>query len=315
MASCGSIDGMNASRVGRFGALRALWNASLLCAACVTSASAQTAPPMAAGFELAATLKHAAYDLAGAPSVIVHAPAGFDATAPLQLVVFLHGYRGCLSVLMGKGPSRCQPGAAQVEGWDLGRYHDAAHTNTLFVVPQLAYMKRDGRPGRFAQAGGFRRFLEELLRGPLAEKLGVARSLQDVARIDLVAHSAGYQALIAILERGGVEPPQVRSVTLLDALYGETERYARYVEQHARELKLVDLSLPNGAPAHESTRLARRLMRTLGADRVTSVDPDGIGDAISRYPVVFAHGRPPHRLMPASHLTQVLKALHGTHGP
>jgi hypothetical protein len=282
----------------------AAWGLCLLCARAV-------AQPLAAGFELAATLQHGAYDVPGAPNVIVHAPAGFDPRAPLQLVVFLHGYSGCVSVLMGTGPSSCRPGAATVPGWDLARYHDAAHTNTLFVVPQLAYLKRDGRPGRFARAGGFRRFLEELVRGPLSEKLGISRTLRDVARIDLVAHSAGYQTMIAILERGAIEATQLRSVTLLDALYGEVPRYARYIAAHAQAgLQLVDISLPNGQPARESRELAKRLTRALGPDRVRSVETEGIGDAIARYPIVFAHGRPPHRLMPASHLAQVLAALY-----
>ena len=263
-----------------------------------------------AAFEVAARLDHGAYDEPSVPSVIVHAPAGFDARRPLRLVVFLHGMRGCARVLMGAGPQRCGPGRALDEGWGLAGHHDRAHTNTLFVVPQLAYMKRDGRPGRFGKPGGFRAFLEELLRGPLAEPLGGARSLSDVARIDLVAHSAGYQTALAILERGGIEPSRIGSLVLLDSLYAETARFARYVEAHRERLQLVVISLPSGTPAREAAVLERRLRRSLGAEHVTSVDPNGIGDAIARYPIVFARGRPTHRLVPANYLSVVLSALH-----
>jgi hypothetical protein len=180
----------------------------------------------------------------------------------------------------------------------------------LFVVPQLAYMKRDGRPGRFGQPGGFREFLEELLKGPLAEALGGPRSLADVARIDLVAHSAGYQTALAILEHGGVKASLIRGIVLLDALYAETARFARYVEAHRAGLQLIVISLANGIPAREAAILERRLRRSLGAEHVTSVDPNGIGAAISRYPIVFARGTPPHRLIPATHLSEVLSAMH-----
>jgi hypothetical protein len=255
-------------------------------------------------------LKHAAYDKNGVPSVIVHAPAGFDAHAPLQLVVFLHGLRGCVTVLMSQGMAHCGPGTPEQEGWDLGRAHDQAHTNTLFVVPQLADAKRrEDRPGRFARPGGFRDFLEELLRGPLAGPLGSARTLADVSRIDLVAHSAGYQTALAILEHGGIEASRIHSLVLLDALYAETERFAKYIESRDG-LRLVDISLPNGTPERESAVLERRLRRSLGAEHVTSVDPNGIGDAIVRYRIVFARGTPPHRLVPATHLGEVLSALH-----
>jgi hypothetical protein len=274
------------------------------------SAAAQNPPPSAAGFEISAQLKHAAYELEGVPSVIVHAPAGFDASAPLQLVVFLHGLRGCVTALMAEGSVRCGPGAPETLGWDLGRYHDQAHTNTLFVVPQLAYMKRDGRPGRFGKTGGFRDFLEELLRGPLTGPLGGPRSLADVTRIDLVAHSAGYQTALAILERGGVEASLIHSVVLLDALYAETTRFAKYAESHAPGLHWVVISLPNGIPAREAELLEHRLRRSIGAEHVTSVDPNGIGAAVARYPIVFARGTPPHRLLPATHLGVVLSALH-----
>jgi hypothetical protein len=274
------------------------------------SARAQAQPPSAAGFEIAAQLEHAAYDNKGVPSVIVHAPAGFDARQPLQLVVFLHGLRSCVSVLMAQGSAHCGPGTPESEGWDLGRFHDQAHTNTLFVVPQLAYMKHDGRPGKFARPGGFRDFLEELLRGPLASALGGMHTLADVSRIDLVAHSAGYQTALAILEHGGIDASRIRSVVLLDALYNGTDRFAKYVEAHRSALQFVVISLPNGTPARESVVLERRLRRSLGAERVTSVDPNGIGEAIARYPIVFAQGKPPHRLVPASHLSEVLSALH-----
>src|SRR5262249_11652235 len=147
-------------------------------------------------------------------------------------------------------------------------------------------------------------------RGPLAAVFGSARTLADVSRIDLVAHSAGYQTALAILEHGGIEASRIHSLVLLDALYAETERFAKYIESRHDGLQLVVISLPNGTPAHESALLEQRLRRSLGAEHVTSVDPNGIGDAILRYRIVFARGMPPHRLVPATHLGEVLSALH-----
>ena len=260
---------------------------------------------------MAAQLTHAAYRTVGSPSVIVHAPAGFDARAPLRLVVFLHGYNGCVSVLMGRGEVACKPGDRPREGWDLGRYHDAAHTNSLFVVPQLAYLKRDGRPGAFARPGGFRAFLEELLAGPLAPLLGGPRKLADVARIDLMAHSAGYQTALAIMEEGGLAAGLLQSVVLFDALYAETPRFARYVAQHARQgLRFVVISLANGIPDRESRLLAAALRAKLGKAQVITTDASGIAQTVALHPIVIAQGKPPHRLVPAAHLAEVLAALH-----
>jgi hypothetical protein len=157
-----------------------------------------------AGISKASVLESAAFRTPGAPSVIVHAPPGWNPRAPLHLVVFLHGYNGCVEVLMAEGPSRCKPGAPEREGWNLGPQHDAAGTNTLFVVPQLAFAKRNGDPGAFGKAGGFRAFLEELLREGLGKQLGGPRRFKDIASLTLIAHSGAYQAALAIAEQGGV---------------------------------------------------------------------------------------------------------------
>jgi hypothetical protein len=275
---------------------------------------AEPAADLRAGFTVAAQLQHAAFRVPGVPSVIVHAPPGFDARGPLHLVIFLHGYSGCVPVLMARGEGRCRPQDPPTEGWDLGSYHDAAHTNTLFVVPQLALMQRNGRPGTFAQRDGFRAFLEELLSGPISEQLGGPRTLADVASLHLVAHSAGYQTALAILERGGVAG-LVKSVVLFDALYGETPRFARYIEAHAPSgLRFVSIALERGAPRRENESLLRRLRRTLGHEGVVSADASQLAAAVAEHPIVIATGTPPHRLLPATHLAEVLRALHPVSG-
>ncbi len=173
------------------------------------------------GATVAASLASGGFVVPNGPNVIVHAPSGFDPSKPLQLVVFLHGYSGCVAVLMGRGPSVCRPGDAPREGWDLGAHHDAAGTNTLFIVPQLAFMQRDGRAGAFAKPEGFARFLDELLQTTLSSLVGGERRLRDVAGITLVAHSAGFTTALAILERGGGRD-KGKSGGLLGALHGGT---------------------------------------------------------------------------------------------
>jgi len=252
-------------------------------------------------------LKSAAFRTPGAPSVIVHAPPGWNPRAPLHLVVFLHGYDGCVNVLMAEGASRCKPGAPEREGWNLGAQHDAAATNTLFVVPQLAFAQRNGNPGAFGKAGGFRAFLEELLRDGLGKQLGGSRRFKDIASLTLIAHSGAYQAALAIAEQGGVRA-QLKAIVLLDALYGETDRYAELIE-HWRGLRFVSLYLERGTPRTESQRLYQRLARSLGESNVVRAERAGLVRAVATHPIVFALGRPPHRLLPQQHLTELLRAF------
>lgn len=291
-------------RLGRL-SLLPLWAAALALAPAV--ARAQTKPGSTA-FDEAAELKTAAFRTPGAPSVFVHAPAGFDAKKPLHLIVFLHGYNGCVNVLMAAGPSRCKVGAPERDGWDLGRHHDAAQTNTLFVVPQLALAQRNGAPGAFGRPSGFRAFVEELLGKTLVGLFGGPRKLRDVASLTLVAHSAGYQTALAIAERGGVRA-QLKGIVLLDALYAETDRYGRLVEtQVPKGLRFVSLYLEVGTPRLENQRLYRRLKRTLG-DVVEQAEPAELARAVASKAVVIGRGKPPHRLLPENHLTEIVRAL------
>jgi hypothetical protein len=255
----------------------------------------------------AVELDAAAHHKRGAPSAVVHIPQGFDASAPLHLVVFLHGYKGCAQVLAASGTARCRKGDAEREGWGLAAQHDAANTNTLFVVPQLAYMRRDADPGCFAKQGCFRRFVQELLADALVPYLGRPRTLTDLASITFVAHSAGFRAALAVLERGEVDA-HVRAVVLMDALYADEARFARWLQASPRA-RLASIHLGRGDTARRSRALARRLRRTLGAEQVAEVEEAQLADALGKRRVVVTRGRGAHRLVPAHYLALVLRSL------
>jgi hypothetical protein len=257
----------------------------------------------------AVQLRTAAYRLQGAPSAVVHVPPGFDPRPPLHLVVYLHGYSGCARVLANAGPTRCREGDVEREGWNLTGHHDDAGTNTLFVIPQLAFMKRNGRPGCFAQRGCFRRFLQELLGETLVPELGGARTLRDVASLTLVAHSAGYKTALAILEHGEVDT-QLGAVVLMDALYSGTDGYARWLLARGRpDARLLSMHIGRGSPARESALLLRRVRRALGPARAGSAEIGELRAALAGKRLVVTRTSAPHRLVPAQHLAEVLVAL------
>ncbi len=255
---------------------------------------------------------HAAYAAASAPSALVHAGAAFDPHAPLRLVVYLHGLMGCAEVLMGEGSVACRPGYRPLRGWNLARAHDDAGDGSLFVIPQLAFMRRDGRPGCFGRTGCFRAFLRELLRALPAARLGGRKTLRDVASITLVAHSAGYHAAAAIVSRGGVGA-LVHDVVLFDALYGETDTFLRWIRGAPAGAHLLSLETGVGLPARHSATLLRAARRHFGAARVgkldAQIDGAGLREALQPLRVAIARVKVPHRQVPAAYLAIVLRAL------
>lgn len=274
------------------------------------AAVAQTkAAPLREALTFEAELDTAPLHLAATPNVSVHVPSGFKPAEPLNLVVFLHGLRGCLPVLMGKGESRCDEHAERQLGWDLGAHHDQAGTNTILIVPRLYYGKRGGQPGAFGADGGFAAFLDELLKGPLSTKLGRSFTRADVASITLLAHSAGYQTTLAILEHGAVGG-LIHAVVLFDALYDFEDRYGRYALAHAADgFRLIAIQLRGGKPAKAGHKLQRRLLRALGEQRVAGARPGELSASIAEHAFVFADGRGPHAQVPQHHMAEVLRAL------
>jgi hypothetical protein len=260
------------------------------------------------GFTLTANTRVAAFRRGDAPSVLVHAPSGFDPTAPLHLVVFLHGYNGCVEVLAASGAARCRPGDPERDGYGIAGRHDEAHTNTLLVIPQLAFNRRQGDPGCFGRSGCFRRFLQELLGETLQKQLGGPRSLRDVGSLTLVAHSAGYRSAIAILQHGEVAP-LVRNVVLMDALYGEAEDYARWLIHAGNDTRLVSIYLGGTKTAVGNRTLLRLAKRSLGSARVRTFDAAALPSAIAPLRLVLAEGHVPHRLVAANYLPAVLRVL------
>jgi hypothetical protein len=117
-------------------------------------------------------LAHGATIRADAPEVIAHVPEGVDVHGPVALVLLLHGYSGCTRVLASAEPeARCRPRDRPEPGFGWAAAHEAAHTRSVLLIPQLAWRARDGSPGRLTIAGEAARLVDEAL-ALLAPTLG-----------------------------------------------------------------------------------------------------------------------------------------------
>lgn len=146
-------------------------------------------------------------------------PAGFDVRRPGLIVVFLHGNRATLERDVG-GRQRV---AAQIA---------EANINAVLVAPQLAINANDSSAGRFWESYGFARFIGEA-GAHLARLHGDPRTRKTFATLPvvIVAYSGGYVPAAWALHKGGSDS-RVIGVLLLDALYGEVDKYADYIGRH-----------------------------------------------------------------------------------
>lgn len=151
--------------------------------------------------------------------VLLHIPKGFDFRRPALMVVFLHGHGATL----------------QRDVWERQRVPaqvSEAGINAVLVAPQLAFDASDSSAGKFWEPGGFARFLEEAS-VQLARLHGDPRSKQAFERMPIVimAYSGGYLTAASCIHHGGASS-RVRGVVLLDALYGEIDKFAAWISNH-----------------------------------------------------------------------------------
>jgi hypothetical protein len=149
---------------------------------------------------------------------LLYLPKGFDLSRPALIVVFFHGNR---ARLMRDVYARQQ----------VPRQLAATRLNAVLVAPQFALDITDSSAGRFWQPGVFKQFLAEAARH-LAGLYGdpCEQSKFDAMKVVLVAYSGGYDPAAYALHVGGAND-RMFGVVLLDALYGETEKFDEWIDE------------------------------------------------------------------------------------
>jgi hypothetical protein len=171
--------------------------------------------------------------------VLMHVPENFDVRKPGVIVVFFHGNGATLE----RDVRNRQLVPQQIS--DSG-------VNAVLLAPQLAVDASDSSAGKFWQPGGLKRFVDESA-DHLAELYGDPNAAKAFANMPviIVGYSGGFVPTAWSLEVGGLGN-RVRGVFLLDAVYGELEKFAswiannrsgffvsaytRYTKRHDREL-------------------------------------------------------------------------------
>ena len=150
--------------------------------------------------------------------VLLHIPKGFDVAKPSVMIVYFHGHGATLR----RDVLRRQRVPAQIT---------ASGVNAVLVAPQLAVDAADSSAGKFWEPGAFKRFVNEAAQR-LAKLHGDPRSVRTFASmpIVIVAYSGGYMPAAWCASRGGLGD-RVRGVILLDALYGEVDKFASWIER------------------------------------------------------------------------------------
>nr|WP_244423064.1 alpha/beta hydrolase [Bradyrhizobium sp. ORS 278] len=151
--------------------------------------------------------------------VLVHVPEQFDVRKPGVIVVFFHGNGATLE----RDVRDRQLVPQQITG---------SGVNAVLLAPQMAVDAADSSAGKFWQPGGFKRFMDEAA-------INLARLTGDPANatafagmpIVIIGYSGGFLPTAWSLEVGGLSE-RVRGVVLLDAVYGQLDKFANWIERN-----------------------------------------------------------------------------------
>jgi hypothetical protein len=150
---------------------------------------------------------------------LIHIPKNFDARKPGVIVVFFHGNGATLE--RDVRDRQLVPQQISESG-----------VNAVLLAPQLAVDAVDSSAGKFWQPGGLKRFMAESA-DRLAQLYGDPGAAKAFAAMPvvIVGYSGGYVPTAWSLAVGGLGD-RVRGVFLLDAVYGELDKFASWIENN-----------------------------------------------------------------------------------
>jgi hypothetical protein len=151
--------------------------------------------------------------------VLMHVPRAFDVDKPGVIVLFFHGNGATLE--RDVRDRQMVPQQITQSG-----------ANAVLLAPQLAVDAADSSAGKFWQPGGLRRFLAESAEhlAHLSGNPGAAKKFAAMPVV-IVGYSGGFLPTAYSLAVGGAED-RIRGVVLLDAVYGELDKFADWIDRH-----------------------------------------------------------------------------------
>lgn len=230
-----------------------------------------------------------------APDLAVYATEEAKRARNVFVVVYLHGWRGCVRVLLASEPTPCLKGGAKEAPFALREAAEAAGLPLVFVVPQLSFWKRSGAPGRFRDAAYTKAWLRSIA------KLELMRDKR-IQSTTLVAHSAGFETALAIVDGA---PEKIGNVAMLDALYDGAERLAKWLLSAAGR-RALSLTLGRGDTWKQSKLVERRLRLGAGEKAVGNHSLRRWEEG-ARFKRAQASSK--HRDIPRAQLGEVLRLL------
>jgi hypothetical protein len=168
-------------------------------------------------------------------TVAIFVPKGFRAGDETSLVFYFHGWRNNVDDTLKQ--------------FRVAEQLAASGVNAVLVLAEGPRNAPDSFGGKLEETGVFASLVSDVL-GALKAR-GVVTGTKP-GSIVLAGHSGAYRVMAFILTRGGLTA-NIKEVYLFDALYGQTEKFAHWIDRFPG--KLIDIYTPEGGTRDESLAL------------------------------------------------------------
>ena len=172
-------------------------------------------------------------------SVAIFIPKGFRQTDAVDIIIHLHGWWNNIDTVLKR--------------YKLPQQVAESGKNVILIVPEGPRNAPDSFNGKFEDPGGLKRFVDDVI-GFLFQKGKI--KTRTAGKIVLTGHSGGYHGISFALLRGGI-PERISEVYLFDALYGQTEKYAYWIDHFKG--KMVTIYTDSGGTKDETESLMEDL--------------------------------------------------------
>jgi len=234
----------------------------------------------------------------GHPGALVYVPSSFrlDAQQKLSIVVWVHGYHNCVENIVRLENESCNCSASQNVrvGYNLISQFDEAVSkapqlqHTVFIASEVAYDQANDSPGKWAEEGIFKSFIEEAL-AKMSPSSSTSLSLANIDRVRIFSHSGGYYTIGNMWAVGGLKD-KVRELVLFDSLYANFDQFDSFVNSNLQnfgnersQFRFSSLYTSDGGTAANNVNMAQRVKSMLQDKSMAQKDVMFFDDTLAQF--------------------------------
>lgn len=209
-------------------------------------------------------------------SVLVHVPAHFKASKPLELVFWFHGWYNNID--------------SATAYFRLLEQFDASGRNAIFVFPEGPKNAPDSYGGKLEQPGVFDALVQEVLVSLQREKIVKKKQLPLTAdlAITLAGHSGAYRVMSKIIAHANIQ-----ELFLFDALYGGNDHYLQWMAASEKH-RLINIYTKDGGTLENSLLVARELKNKWNLNPVLVDEKDLTNLHLANHRILFIYSHQQH---------------------